>query len=445
MKNSVLIAIREFKERIGTRSFLTLSVVGPLLVLAMIYLLFTFGGNSKQHWNVLIADHGNLLESKIMAGSSAAVSYSFYNGVITEADFADGKRYQDYDALLEVNEKVLTNKVGFVFFREEPDLKMQTRVQYHIERRLEEVMIERFKKISLTDFRKIKQPLTLRFANVYDPNDESSNLAGWAGLFFGLLIFIFIFLFGMTILRSVSKEKSNRIVEVLLASVSPKQLMLGKIVGIGLSAFLQFLFWIVIIGAGLYFMRENIFPDLLDASNMNVQQLAIDAAEQSYQESHFAAREYNEFVELVFERMQFFNILFFFILFFVFGYLFYGALFAAIGATTGSESDGQQFVLPLIFLLCFALYAGYYVLNYPESPLASFLQYLPFTAPVVVMVKLTQGYGVGEAYQIYLSLIILIVSAVIMIMIAARLYKNGILQFGHRVRLKHIFKWLRKS
>lgn len=445
MKNSILIAIREFKERIGTRSFLTLSVVGPLLVLAMIYLLFTFGGNSKQHWNVLIADHGNLLESKIMAGSSAAVSYSFYNGVITEADFADGKRYQDYDALLEVNEKVLTNKVGFVFFREEPDLKMQTRVQYHIERRLEEVMIERFKKISLTDFRKIKQPLTLRFANVYDPNDESSNLAGWAGLFFGLLIFIFIFLFGMTILRSVSKEKSNRIVEVLLASVSPKQLMLGKIVGIGLSAFLQFLFWIVIIGAGLYFMRENIFPDLLDASNMNVQQLAIDAAEQSYQESHFAAREYNEFVELVFERMQFFNILFFFILFFVFGYLFYGALFAAIGATTGSESDGQQFVLPLIFLLCFALYAGYYVLNYPESPLASFLQYLPFTAPVVVMVKLTQGYGVGEAYQIYLSLIILIVSAVIMIMIAARLYKNGILQFGHRVRLKHIFKWLRKS
>ena len=121
MKNSILIAIREFKERIGTRSFLTLSVVGPLLVLAMIYLLFTFGGNSKQHWNVLIADHGNLLESKIMAGSSAAVSYSFYNGVITEADFADGKRYQDYDALLEVNEKVLTNKVGFVFFREEPD------------------------------------------------------------------------------------------------------------------------------------------------------------------------------------------------------------------------------------------------------------------------------------------------------------------------------------
>ena len=445
MKNSLLIALREFKERIGTRSFITLSVLGPLLVLGMIYLLFTFGGNSKQHWNVLIADHGNLLESKIMPGKSGAVSYSFYNGVINDADFADGKKYQNFDALLEVNEKVLTNKVGFVFFREEPDLRMQSRIQYHLERRLEEVLIERFKKVSLEDYRKIKQPLTLRFANVYDPNEEASNLEGWAGLFFGTLIFAFIFLFGMTILRSVAKEKSNRIVEVLLASVSPRQLMLGKIIGIGFSAFLQFALWVLIIGFGLYFMRENIFPDLLDASNMNVSQLVIDAAEQSYQESHFAVREYNQFIELVFERLQFTNILSFFILFFVLGYLFYGALFAAVGATTGSESDGQQFVLPLIFLLCFALYAGYYALSYPESSLTNLFAYLPFTSPVVVMVKLTMGYGVGEAYQIYVSMIILLISAIVMLLIASRLYKNGILQFGHRVRLKHIFKWLRKT
>lgn len=445
MKNSLLIALREFKERIGTRSFITLSVLGPLSVLAMIFLLFTFGGNSKQHWNVLVADHGNLLESKIMPGKSGAVSYSFYNGVINDADFAEGKKYQKFDALLEVNEKVLTNKIGFVFFREEPDLRMQSRVQYHLERRLEEVLIERFKTVSLEDYRKIKQPLTLRFANVYDPNEESSNLEGWAGLFFGALIFAFIFLFGMTILRSVANEKSNRIVEVLLASVSPKQLMLGKIIGIGFSAFLQFAFWLIIIGFGLYFMRENIFPDMLDAGNMNVTQLVIDSAEQSYQESHFAAREYNQFIELVFERLQFSNILGFFIIFFILGYLFYGALFAAVGATTGSESDGQQFVLPLIILLCFALYAGFYTLNYPESPMASLFAYLPFTSPVVVMVKLTMGYGAGEAYQIYVSMIILLISAIVMLLIASRLYKNGILQFGHRVRLKHIFKWLRKT
>ena len=445
MKNSLLIALREFKERIGARSFVLMTLLGPAIVLGLIYLMFTLWGNSKQHWNVLIADHGNLLNSKIMPGTDKAVDYSFYNGVITEVEFADAKKFQKYDALLEINEKVLTNKVGFVFFREEPDVRMQSKVKFQIERRLEEILINRFGKIELADYRKIKQPLTLAFSNVYDPNDEASDLAGWAGLFYGVLIFVFIFLFGMTILRGVAKEKSNRIVEVLLASVSPRQLMLGKIAGIGFAAFLQFAFWIAIIAAGLYFMRENIFIDIFDAGQMNVEQLVIDSSDLSYQESQFASREYNHFIELIYERMQFANTTVFFLLFFSVGYLFYGALFAAIGATTGSESDGQQFVLPLIFLLCFALYAGYYTLSYPESVMADFFHYFPFTSPVVVMVTLLQGYAEGEGYQIYLSLFILFVSAIAMLGIAARLYRNGILQFGHRVRLRHLFKWLRKS
>ena len=445
MKNSIIIATREFKERIGARSFMIFSILGPLLILGLIYLLFTFGGNSKQKWNVLVADHGGLLESKMMPSRDASVIYSFYDGVVTENEFANAQKFQGFDAMLEVNEKVLSNKVGFVFYRESPDLRMESRVRYHLERRLEEILINKFGTISLSEYRKIKQPLTLKFANVYDPNNQSSDLAGWVGLFYGALIFAFIFLFGMTILRSVAKEKSNRIVEVLLASVSPKQMMFGKLIGIGFVAFVQFAFWVIIIGAGLYFMRENIFPDMLDAANLNAETLTINGSDQGVGESHFAAREYNQFVELIYERVQFVNMTSFFILFFIVGYFFYGALFAAVGATTGSESDGQQFVLPLIFLLCFALYAGYYTLNYPESTLATFFHYLPFTSPVVVMVKLAQGYGDGESYQIFLSLIILLFSAITMLFISARLYRNGILQFGHRVGIKHIFKWLKKA
>ncbi len=444
MKNSIIIAAREFKERIGARSFMIFSILGPLFILGLIYLLFTFGGNSKQKWNVLVADHGGLMQSKMMPTQDPSVVYSFYEGVITENEFAEAEKFQQYDALLEVNQKVLSNKVGFVFYRESPDLRMESRIKYHLERRLEEILIHRFGKISLKEYRKIKQPLTLKFANVYDPNNQSSDLAGWVGLFYGALIFAFIFLFGMTILRSVAKEKSNRIVEVLLASVSPKQMMFGKLIGIGFVAFVQFAFWLIIIGAGLYYMRENIFPDMLDAANLNAETLTINGGEQSIAESHFAAREYNQFVELIYQRVQFVNMTSFFMLFFIIGYFFYGALFAAVGATTGSESDGQQFVLPLIFLLCFALFAGYYTLNYPESSLATFFHFLPFTSPVVVMVKLAQGYGEGESYQIYLALIILLISAITMLFIAARLYKNGILQFGHRVGFKHVFKWLKK-
>ena len=320
---------------------------------------------------------------------------------------------------------------------------MQTRVQYHYERRLEEVLVQQFTKMSLKKFRSIKQPIGVTFKDVSDPQGEANDMTGWAGFFFGALIFLFIFLFGMTILRSVSREKSNRIVEVLLASVSPNQLMLGKIFGIGLSAFVQFIIWIAIIGTGLYLMREHLFPDVLDAANMNVKQMILDANDASYQEKFYAAKEYNEFVNLVYDRIQFANTLIFFLLFFVAGYFFYGAIFAAIGATMGSESDGQQFVIPIVILLCLSLYAGYYTMNYPESGMATLLHYLPFTSPIVVMVKLYQGYEPGHMYEIYLALITLIISAFLVMAIASRLYRNGILQFGHRVRLKHIFKWMK--
>jgi len=131
-------------------------------------------------------------------------------------------------------------------------------------------------------------------------------------------------------------------------------------------------------------------------------------------------------------------------LFFIIGYFFYGSLFAAIGASTGSESDGQQFVLPLIFMLFFALYSGYFTLNNPESSMATAFHYLPFTSPVVVMVKLSQGYKIGHAYELFLSLFILLISSLAVLNLAGRIYSNGILQFGHRVRLKHLFRWMKK-
>jgi ABC-2 type transport system permease protein len=445
MKNSLLIAMREWNERIRSRSFLLFSFLGPLIVLALIYVLFAFGNESKQHWNVLIADPTGMLDNKIMPGESKSVAYDFADAYIELEEFRDAKRFQKYDALLEVNEKVLSNKTGFVFYRNKPDLRMQTRVQYHFERRLEEVMVQEFTDLSVKDFRKIKQPINVNFRDVYDPYDEASDLSGWVGMVFGTMIFTFIFLFGMTILRSVSREKSNRIVEVVLSSVSTRQLMSGKLIGIGLAAFVQFLIWLLVIGTGLYLMRETLFPDVLDPSNFNIQELTLQAENKELQEQYFASQEYNRFVELIYERVQYINMIAFFVLFFVGGYFFYGSLFAAIGATMGSESDGQQFVIPLIALLCFSLYAGYYFLQYPESQISTVLHYLPFTSPVVVMVKLSQGYEPGHGFEIYLSLFVLFVSAVAMLLIASRLYKNGILQFGHRLKFRHLIKWLRKT
>lgn len=445
MRNSWLIALRELKERMGSRSFVLMSFFGPIIILCLIYFLFAFGGEGKQHWNVLITDPSNLLDNKIMAQEDKSITYSFADQYIEMEEFRDAKKFQQYDALFEVNEKVLSNKTAFVFYRLKPSVRMQTRLQFHIERRIEEVMIDQFTDLSVKEFRKIKQPLNVAFRDVFDPLDEASDLRGWVGFFYGAIIFVFIFLFGMTILRSVSREKSNRIVEVLLASVHPNQLLTGKIVGIGIAAFFQFIIWMVVVGAGLYFMRELIFPDLLDASNMDIVQMTDEVKNQTRLDQLYTASEYNEFVNLVYERVQFGTMTAFFLLFFIVGYLFYGSFFAAVGATSGSESDGQQFVLPIIFLLCFSLYAGYFALQNPESSLTTFFHYLPFTSPVVVMVKLAQGYAPEESMQIYVALMILLVSAALNLMLAGRLYKNGILQFGHRVKFSLILRWLKKT
>lgn len=443
MKNSWIIALREVKERIGTRSYVLFSIFGPLIILGIIYLLFVFGGNEAEKWNILVTDKSGLLDNKLIPHPDPNVTYSFANDYIEHDDFANGKRYQQYDAMVEINEKVLSNKISYVFYRTKPSFKLQAKVQFQVERRLEEVMIQRFTDLSVQKFREIKQPLNFSFRNVYDPYDQTSDVRTWAGFFFGMIILVFIALFGMTILRSVTSEKSNRIVEVLLASVRPQQLLFGKLTGIGLSAFIQFFIWIFIIGVGLFFMREWLFPSIYDASSMNIAELADNGRILSVQEKLYAGREFNTMVDLVYERVNFSVMLTFFLLFFIGGYLFYGSFFAAIGSTAGTENDGQQFILPILLILVLSAYAGYYAVANPESELTSWLHYIPFTSPVVVMVKLTYGYDTGESYQIWLSLIILILSAMVCLSIASRLYRNGVLQFGHRLRLKHLVKWLK--
>lgn len=445
MKKSWIVALREFKERLKSRSFVVMALLGPLTVLGLVYALFAMGGKHKAHWNVLIVDPESLMDNKIMAKEDASLTYSFANNYIEIEDFANNPNYKSFDALVEINEKVLSNKKVFLFYREKPAEKMLLRVQYQVERRIEELLITQFTTLSLSKFRELKQPLLFDSRNVYDPLDEAAHLRGWVGFFFGGVIVLFIFLFGMTILRSISREKSNRIVEVLLATLKPRQLMLGKIMGIGLSAFLQFAIWVLVIGVGLYFMRETLFPDLLDASNMNITQLTAEMKNLSNQELALGGNEYNRYVELVYDRIDFGIMLSFFVLFFALGYFFYASLFAGLGAITGSESDGQQFVIPLILILCLGLYAGYFAIEHPQHQLTYWFSLLPFTSPVVCLVKIAQGYAAGTAYQLILSLLFLFTGAIALLWLSGRLYKNGILQFGHRLRWSHIFKWIRRA
>jgi len=443
MKNSLIIAIRELKERIFSRSYLVFSLFGPLVVLGFVYLLFVIGGSESERWNVLVTDKVGILENRMMPHPDSMVSYSFANNYIEHSDFAHGKRYQKYDALVEINEKILSNKVSHVFYRNKPSFNLQAKVQYQVERRLEEIMLERFTDLKVEKFREIKQPIHFSFRNVYDPYDQTSDIRTWVGFFFGLLILIFIALFGMTILRSISFEKNNRIIEVLLSCVRSHQVLFGKIIGVGMAAFVQFIFWILIISVGLFLMREWLFTDIYDASTLNFAHLDDSGRILSVQEKLYSGQTFNAVVDLVYERIQFGVILPFFFLFFIGGYLFYSSFFAAIGATAGTENDGQQFIIPILFILALSVYAAYFSMQNPQDSTTLFLQFFPFTSPVVVMTRLSYGYESGTIYQLWLSVFVLFICAWACLRIAARLYDRGVLQVGHRLKVKLLIKWLK--
>jgi len=444
MRKIHLIAMRELKERIKSRSFLLMAVLGPLFVLGLFYALFSLGGSEKQHWNVLIMDKTEIMQTKIAPKKDPRFTFHFINEFVEYEQFADLEQFQGYDLAVLINEKIISNKQVIVSYRELPSENIQRRLIYHIERRFEEVMVQEFTDLDVAKFREIKQSMNFSFKNTYDPKNEVNYKAAWVGYVFGIGILLFVFLFGMTILRGVANEKSNRVVEVLLASVSPKQLLMGKVIGIGVTALLQFIVWASIIGVGLYVFRQTFFPDLLDPSLL-LEQMTQDVAQQAMNEFALTARSYNDFVDLVYRDIHFTNMLIFFVLFFLGGYFFYGSFFAMIGAAMGSESDGQQYIIPISVVLILSLLSGYYVIYHPDTYMADILSYLPFTSPVIMMIELSKGFTEGSVWQIYLALFILLISSVVLFGIAGRIYKNGILQFGHRLRFGMLIRWLKKS
>jgi ABC-2 type transport system permease protein len=443
MKNSWLIASREFMDRWNSRSYQWMLIIGPLVILLFTYFLLKFGDQGKRSLSVLIADPTDLFDNKITSNPTQSIKYAFYTSYLDFEQFRDGNRFKEFDAFVEINEKILNNKTVKLFYRERPSMEVKIKLKFELERRVEECMIEQFTNLGIDRYRQIKQPLNIDFLNVYDPKNQAENEKGWVGLFFGAIILFFIGLFGMTILRSTSKDKSNRVVEVLLASVRSTDLMLGKIIGIGISAFFQLLIWGFVIIIGLLIFKEYVFTDIFDPSKYEGLQYASEVKNEILANSNFA--RYNTFIDLIYHRINYTVMLPVFLFFFAASYFFYAAFFMAIGATAGSESDGQQFIIPIFCLLLLSFYAGFQTIYSPDSFLAQFFAYFPFTAAMVALINVSIGVSSSGIVQLILGFLFLLLNAFFFLWISARLFKNGILNSGHRLTWTTVVQWLKKT
>jgi ABC-2 type transport system permease protein len=250
------------------------------------------------------------------------------------------------------------------------------------------------------------------------------------GLFAGYLIYIFVFLYATQIMRGVIEEKTSRIVEVIISSVKPMQLMLGKIIGIAGVGFLQFVIWVGLTAALYVGLSATLLADALNPETL--------AQMQAQPEAGGMAAE-------AISALQSINyplVLTSFLFYFIGGYLLYGALFAAVGSAVDAESDTQQFMLPLTLPLILALLVSMRIMESPDSPLAFWFSIIPFTSPVVMMVRIPFGVPMWE---LGLSMVLLVVGFLGTTWLASRIYRIGILSYGKKASFKDLWKWLRTA
>ncbi|MEZ4937463.1 MAG: ABC transporter permease [Crocinitomicaceae bacterium] len=420
MSKILLISMREFKEKLNSKSFLIMTLIGPLLILSFLFLVFWINMESTKPVKVVVSDPGMLLNNYILKKDIPDIQFDIINEQINREDFQSNELYQDYDLLLEVNPKIFQNNTALLFYRKDPGAKREAFIQRALEKRLEEMKFAELTNLPYSKFQELKKPLMLKTANIKtEENAAIKRMSGWVGWFFSVIIFLFIFIFGFQVLRGVSEEKSNRIVEVIVSAVQPVKLMYGKIIGIGLAAFLQFLVWSGMILIGLIVIKSMMFPDLYDPENWK----AGDAIATEFE----SISNQNEFVGLVYNQVNYTVMLSWFFVFFILGYLLYASIFAAVGARISRVSDVQQFLIPLTLPLIFSLFICGYVIQDPQGEMAFWFSQIPLTSPIINMVRLAMGIPVENAWEIYSSVLILIATFIGMTIWAGRIYKNNIL------------------
>jgi ABC-2 type transport system permease protein len=249
----------------------------------------------------------------------------------------------------------------------------------------------------------------------------------------GYMLFMFIIIYGNMIMRSVIEEKTSRIIEVIISSVKPIKLLLGKIFGTSLAGITQFLVWTILIG-----VLMSVVPAMLGIDPSTVQTPQQQVLEQATGGGSDAVLQ-EVYMEVM--NLPLLNLVIMFLFFFIGGYLLYASLYAAIGAAVDSETDTQQFMLPIILPLILAVYVGFFtVVDNPHGTVAQIFSYIPFTSPVVMLMRIPFGVPI---WQQILSVVILFATFMGTVWFAAKIYRVGILMYGKKPSYRELIKWLK--
>jgi len=350
-----------------------------------------------------------------------------------------------FTEMVYLNEKIITGAdVMQLFYKKLPSLNTQRAIQAELEKVIEREKL-RVNEVDPNTYARIKTALKLHLFDINKADKRSFDQErSVMGFFFGYLIFIFIFLYGVQVMRGVMEEKQNRIVEVLISSVKPFQLMMGKIVGIALVGLTQFVLWVLltaILGSvGLRFAQDRISGDQMAQVQMTTQ-LQQQLGDDAQAEAAANAKQLAHMIDLI-EEIPIAATLALFVFYFLGGYLLYSSLFAAIGAAVDNETDTQQFMLPITLPMMLGIFIAQTAVYNPDGPAVFWCSIIPFTAPVVMMVRVATGNAFAHPGELALSMALLVGAFVFTTWLAGRIYRTGILMYGKKVSWKELGKWL---
>ncbi|MBO2544486.1 ABC transporter permease [Salegentibacter agarivorans] len=429
MRNLKLIIQREYLARVRNKTFIIMTFLSPLILVGMFALIAYLSMlNSSEQRIIGLYDETEMFASEFK--DQEQVQYLDLSG----KSFKEAKQMvneQDYYGLIYIPENINRDLQGVQFFgKESPGLGTIQAIEKTIADRLtREELIERG--IDVNQLNEAKTEVRIEIQNF--SGERTSKMSNYIKMFFGgaagYLLMMFIIIYGNMVMRSVIEEKTNRIIEIIVSSVKPIQLMMGKVLGTSLAGITQFTIWVLLAGVlamtSFYVLGIDIFT---------VQKSQLETVEQIAQP---------EIAQLVMDvlNLPILSLIIFFLIYFIGGYFLYSSIYAAIGAAVDSETDTQQFMFPVILPLMLGIYVGFFsVIENPHGTVSTIFSMVPLTSPIVMLMRIPFGV---PWWELAISVALLIITNFIVIWIAAKIYRVGILMYGKKASYKELFKWLK--
>jgi len=457
MNKIILIIKREYLTRVRKKTFIVMTILGPLLMAAIVIVPIYMATRGNELKTVAVIDQTGIFFGKFKDTDNIKFHYLSSDIGSAKSNFRKSGEYAllfiprtevsiPSNAIIYADGNVamhITSYIRNVMTKQVEDMKLEAK--------LKDIQSDKSNPINVEDIlRSVKTVIDVNTIKITDEGKEEKSyteISMVLGMFAGILIYFFIFMFGAQVMRGVIEEKTNRIIEVIISSVKPFQLMMGKIIGVGMVGLTQFLLWVVLT-FGIVTIVTSTFNVHGTGKNPAQQTILANAAKYNpdnipFPDSASVKKTQNEGVNEVFEAINSVNfpvMIGAFVFFFLFGYLMYGALFAAIGGAVDSESDTQQFMLPITMPLILSIVMMQYFIQDPTGQVSFWFSVFPLTAPVAMMIRIPFGV---PYWQVALSMSLLVLTFLGTTWMAAKIYRTGILMYGKKVNYRELWKWLR--